>query len=63
MDETVVVGMNAVVTELTSGLSTTTLWGTVGSVVPFVVATTLFALGFYLVKRVINKAKRAKGGM
>ena len=63
MNDTVITGMNSVVTELTSGLSTTTLWGVVGSVVPFVVATTLFALGFYLVKRVINKAKKAKGGM
>lgn len=63
MNETVKVGMDAIVNELNSGLSVTTLWGTVGSVVPFIITTTLFALGFYLVKRAINKAKRAKGGM
>ena len=63
MNESVVTGMNAVITELNSGLSTTTLGSTVGSVVPFVVTTTLFALGFYLVKRALNKAKKAKGGM
>lgn len=63
MNETVKVGMDAIVNELNSGLSVTTLWSTVGSVVPFIITTTLFALGFYLVKRAINKAKKAKGGM
>lgn len=63
MNETVAQGMDAVVNTLNAGLSTTTLWSTVGSVVPFIITTTLFALGFYLVKRAVNKAKKAKGGM
>lgn len=63
MNETVVSGMEAVMNTLNTGLSANALWGTVGSVVPFVITTTLFALGFYLVKRAINKAKKAKGGM
>ena len=56
-------GMEAVITSLSTALSADNLWGIVGSVVPFLAITTLFGLGFYLVKRILNKAKRAKGGM
>lgn len=56
-------GMEAVITALSSALSADNLWGIVGSVVPFLAICTLFGLGFYLVKRILNKAKRAKGGM
>ena len=56
-------GMEAVITSLTTALSADVLWGTVGKVVPFLAICTLFGLGFYLVKRILNKAKRAKGGM
>lgn len=56
-------GMDAVITALTTALSADNLWGIVGSVVPFLAICTLFGLGFYLVKRILNKAKRAKGGI
>lgn len=56
-------GMEAVITSLSTALSADNLWGIVGSVVPFLAICTLFGLGFYLVKRILNKAKRAKGGM
>lgn len=58
-----VVGMEAVITSLTSALSAANLWGIVGQVVPFLAISVLFGLGFYLVKRILNKVKRAKGGM
>lgn len=58
-----VVGMEAVITSLTSALSAANLWGIVGDVVPFLAISVLFGLGFYLVKRILNKVKRAKGGM
>lgn len=58
-----VVGMEAVITSLTSALSAANLWGIVGNVVPFLAVSVLFGLGFYLVKRILNKVKRAKGGM
>lgn len=57
------VGMEAVVTSLTTSLSASNLWGVVGDVVPFLAISVLFGLGFYLVKRILNKTKRAKGGM
>lgn len=56
-------GMEAVITALSTSLSADNLWGIVGSVVPFLAICTLFGLGFYLVKRILNKAKRAKGGI
>lgn len=56
-------GMNAVITSLTTSLSAANLWDIVGNVVPFLAISVLFGLGFYLVKRILNKVKRAKGGM
>lgn len=58
-----VTGMEAVITSLTTSLSAANLWGVVGDVVPFLAISVLFGLGFYLVKRILNKTKRAKGGM
>lgn len=55
--------MENVITSLTTSLSATELWGIVGAVVPFLAISVLFGLGFYLVKRILNKVKRAKGGM
>lgn len=39
------------------------LWETVGNVIPVALITTMFALGFYLVRRQLKKVSRAKGGM
>lgn len=55
--------MENVVTVLSNGLSATALWGQVAEIMPFVVISVLFGLGFYLVKRVLNKIKRGKGGI
>jgi len=56
-------GMKAVITAITAALSADSLWSIVGEVVPFLAISVLFGLGFYLVKRILNKVKRAKGGM
>ena len=58
-----VVTMDTVISSLVTALSASNLWGIVGSVVPFLAVSVLFGLGFYLVKRIINKTKKAKGGM
>lgn len=55
--------MDNVITSLTTSLSANNLWGIVGSVVPFLAISTLFGLGFFLVKRILNKTKKVKGGM
>ena len=56
-------GMDSVVTALTSHLSISNLWAVVGGVIGLVGISVLFGLGFYLLKRAINKLKRAKGGI
>ena len=56
-------GMEAVITSLTSTLSAANLWGIIGNIVPLLGISILFGLGFYLVKRILNKTKKAKGGM
>lgn len=55
--------MANVVTSIGTTVSADNLWGVVGSVVPILGISVLFGLGFYLVKRIMNKIKRAKGGM
>lgn len=55
--------MTNVVTSIETAVSAENLWGIVGNIVPILAISVLFGLGFYLVKRIINKIKRAKGGM
>lgn len=55
--------MDNVVTSIGTAVSANNLWGIVGSIVPILAISVLFGLGFYLVKRIMNKIKRAKGGM
>lgn len=63
MGEPAATGMDAVITSITSALSADNLWGIVGNIVPILAISVLFGLGFYLVKRILNKVKRAKGGI
>lgn len=63
VDNPAATGMDAVITSLTTSLSADNLWGIVGSVVPIIAISVLFGLGFYLVKRVLNRFKKAKGGV
>lgn len=56
-------GMTAVITSLTSTLSAENLWGIIGTIIPILAISVLFGLGFYLVKRILNKVKKAKGGL
>lgn len=56
-------GMDSVITALTTQLSISNLWSVVGGVIGLVGISVLFGLGFYLLKRAINKLKRAKGGI
>lgn len=55
--------MTNVITSIGTELSAANLWGIVGEIVPILAISVLFGLGFYLVKRILNKVKRAKGGM
>ena len=50
-------GMEAVVSSITTTLSAANLWGIVGNVVPLLGIVILFALGFGLVMRLVNRLK------
>lgn len=56
-------GMDAVVSKIATTLSIANLWDVVSSIVPILGISVLFGLGFYLVKRIMNKLKKVKGGM
>lgn len=63
MEGGAVTDMNTVVSSIGTSLSADNLWGIVGNIVPILAISVLFGLGFYLVKRILNKIKKAKGGM
>lgn len=58
-----VTGMQSVMSSLATTLSVSNLWDVVGATVPVLGISVLFGLGFYLAKRVLNKIKKAKGGI
>lgn len=55
--------MGNVISSITTELSAANLWAVIGDIVPLLAISVLFGLGFYLVKRILNKTKKAKGGM
>lgn len=61
--ENEVVGMENVITSLTTSLSANNLWAVFGDAVPLIAVVTLVALGFYLVRRQIKKMSKMKGGV
>lgn len=63
MGNEVSTGMNAVITSLTTTLSADNLWGIIATAIPLIGVVTLFALGFWLVKRAVKKLGKARSGM
>lgn len=44
------------------GLTSSAIWGTLGTIAPLVGSLTLVALAIYFVRRAIKKASKGKGG-
>lgn len=55
-----VTGMDAVVTSLTTSLSSSNLWGVIGSAVPLIAIAVLFALGYRIVRKVLSGMSKGK---
>lgn len=55
--------MANVVGQLNTGLAGDALWGAIAPAMPLVIGLTLFALGYYLVKKNVTKARKGKSGM
>lgn len=55
-----VTGMQSIVTQLTTGITATTIFSVVGDVMPFVITMIPIALGLYILRKVIKGASKAK---
>ena len=55
-----VTGMQAIVTQLTTGITASTIFSVVGDVMPFVITMIPIALGLYILRKVIKGASKAK---
>lgn len=55
--------MTNTISTITASVTPEALWGIVANIVPLALVVTLFALGFYLVRRQMKKVSKGKGGM
>lgn len=46
--------MENVVSQLNTGVTASHLWGQIGTMMPFIIAMTLFGFGYYIFKKVIR---------
>jgi len=52
--------MDTFITALTSAITPTVLWGMLGDAVPFILVMVLFSLGYYIVRKLVKGASKAK---
>lgn len=55
--------MSDFIDSLNTGLSADNLWGAVSAVSALIITGVLFGFGYGLIKRIVNKIRRGKGGM
>lgn len=60
MEEPVATGMTSIVTQLTTGITSSTIFSVVGEIMPFVITMIPIALGLYLLRKVVKGAGKAK---
>lgn len=58
--ETTVVGMDAVISALSTGITSEVLFGTVADLMPFVIVMVPFSLGLYFLRKLIKGAGHGK---
>lgn len=58
-----VTGMEAFIQEMTTGITSNTLWAEITKVAPFVVTIFVVAVGYFILRRVIKKGSRLKAGI
>lgn len=56
-------GMQSIVTQLTTGITSAGLFGTVAEIIPFVIIMIGFAFGYKVLRRAIKKASGGKAGV
>lgn len=60
MGETATGSMSGIITQLTTGITTSTIFGVVSEVMPFVITMIIVSLGFYVLRKVVKGAGKAK---
>lgn len=63
MGEGTATGMSAITSQLTTGITPATIFGVVSDIIPFVIVMIIIALGFYVLRKAIKKAGKAKAGI
>lgn len=58
--EATATGMSNIVTQLTTGITPSTIFAVVGDVIPFVITMVPIALGLYLLRRLVKGSAKAK---
>lgn len=53
-------GMSAFIEALNTGLSATAMWGAIADAAPLIITLVLFALAFYIVRKLIKGAGKGK---
>lgn len=52
--------MEGIVTQLNTGITSSTLFGTVGQLMPWVITLTIASLGLYFLRKLIKGASKGK---
>lgn len=56
-------GMSGFITALTTGITSDTLWAEITKAAPFVILVFVVAVGYRILRRVINKGSKLKAGI
>lgn len=56
-------GQAGAVSALQEGLTADTIWAAITPFIPVIITVTLVSLGIYLIRRIVKKAGKGKGGM
>lgn len=56
-------GQAGAVTALETAFTADTVWAAITPFIPVVATVTLIALGIYLIRRIVKKVSKGKGGM
>lgn len=63
MGESTATGMTSIVSQLTSGITSAGLFGTVAEVMPFVIIMIGFAFGYKVLRKAVKSASKGKANI
>lgn len=56
-------GMSGFITALTTGITSDTLWTEITKAAPFIITIFVVAVGYRILRRVVNKGSKLKAGL